>query len=283
MGATVQSLLSQRRARIIGKFVKRLLMLTFAALFCWFLWTVGTRIDFPIALKLLNENNGTIAALATVVLVLITAVYAYGTFKLVSATFNLVNVTSEARANQIRPLFKISTPKIVKVEKIEGRHSYTNFHFELELVNFGPSPAVSARMTGSVPMLDASGTITNYLQTSVTPEFPLMIHQNEMSKCNFSLHVEHADFKVFLREFLELELHYEDIDMNYYHHLESYWLDAMGERWYLNSDYEGLRVLSAKERSFIADTRRSWWYDTGNIIYERTRLPWLNLLRSPNR
>lgn len=282
MGATVRNLLAQRRARFWSRLFKRLFALFFASALCIFLWTIGSKINFSVAAKLLNDNNGAVAALATVVLVVITGGYAYATFKLVSVTFKLVNVTLEIRANEVRPLFKISSPKIVKVQKISS-HNYTEFHFELELVNFGPSPAINAQLEASVPILDATGKILTYLGTSVTPALPLIINQNQISKCNFALYVEYPDFKVFSREFLELELHYEDVDMNYYHHLESYWLDAVGERWFLNSDYEGLRVLSAKERSFIADTRRAWWYGAPSVIFERTRLPWQSLLRSPSR
>jgi hypothetical protein len=277
MGLTARDLLSRRRQRQWIRFAKSIFGTIILVAICAAIWTARDKIDISPTLKLLNENNGTLAAVATVVLVAITAFYTYATFKLVS-------VTAEIRNNQIRPLFKISKLKLVDVEKVVGTKEYTEFKFEFEMVNFAPSPAINARMHGVIPILNSHGKIENQLQTPVAPDLPLVLHQNDIFKGHFSLHVEHPDLKAYAVDFLELELHYEDVDMNYYYHLESYWLDSgFGDKpkfYFLHNDYEGLRILYAKERTFIADTRRRWWFGESHVIFERTRLPWQTLART---
>jgi hypothetical protein len=231
----------------------------------------GKKVEFDIwgVLRTLNENNGLVTAVATVVLVLITAFYTIATFKLVAVTLKL-------RSDQIRPVFNLSA-RITDFEK-EAGSTRARFEFEIELVNFGPSPAIGVRVSPNIPMLDEKGVIYNYVTTDPAPRPPGILHQNIVFVCKFRLYADKYDAKAFATDFLELELLYQDIDMNLYHQQESYWLHAVGiegdenYKLYLSKDYEALHMMRAHDRTAIADTRSIWWtnYKT-SVIFERTR------------
>jgi hypothetical protein len=226
-------------------------------------------IDLWALLRTLNDNNGSVTAIATVVLVTITAFYTVATFRLVSVSLKL-------RSDQIRPLFEISARVTGFERDTENR---VKLDFEVELVNYGPSPAIGLEVKPSIPLLDGKGEIYNYVTTDPKPKPPSVLHQNVVWKGEFSLHIDNYDAKVFANDFLEMELFYQDVDMNLYHHQESHWMHTSGtegdkySRFYLSKDYEALHMMPVAKRTTIADSRRVWWTgDRSMVIFERTWL-----------
>jgi hypothetical protein len=261
--------LSRARWRILRGLIKFVLISALLGTIAVLVLKGQLKVDIDVwaFLRTLNDNNGTVTAIATVVLVTITAFYTVATFRLVSVTLKL-------RSDQIRPIFQISS-RVVGFEKESANRA--SFDFEIELVNFGPSPAIGLAVTPSIAMLDKEGKIYNYLTTDPKPKPPIVLHQNVVWTGKFSLHADNYDEKAFADDFFEVELLYQDVDMNLYHQQDSYWMHTTGTegdeyfRVHLSKDYEVLHMMEAARRTTIADSRRIWWTgDKSMVIFERT-------------
>ena len=269
------------RSRTARKSVRRLVVfiLLLGCLGCLFLWKnsgIGlVSLSFSDVswrvFKNLNENTGTVSAFATIVLVAITGFYTI-------ATFRLVSVTRELHAIQIRPLFSMSAT-VTSFEWAETPPTRGYVQFEVEFVNFGPSPAINTRFSPSIPVLDSTGKMLHFMTTFPKPEPAKILHQNQICACTFNLHADYFNEKTFAKDFLELELIYEDGGSNLYHCCESFWFVDMqksSDRSYkllLSKDYEALHLLKAQDRTSIASSSSAWWHgDKSVTIYERANI-----------
>lgn len=206
----------------------------------------------------LESHDGLITAIATVILVVIT-------WRYVRATYDLVAVSRRSRREQIRPLFHISRIDVTRRE----RGQYSDFSFAFEVVNTGAAAAVASEVLVSIPLVQG-GEVVNWTVTTTEPALSLLLPQNVIEKRTASLIGRDYDEALFGRDFLEIEINYEDIDGNLYHHQTSYRLFVQernaGTKYYAYVTEEILHFLSSSARTGLRDSRNIWWAMGGGEI-----------------
>ncbi len=202
-------------------------------------------INFKPLFSLLNNNSNFIIALLTLLLVIITAFYAW-------VTFRMLFEMRENRISEIRPMIHI------ELDSLEGDTDETtdegelHLNFKFALSNLGRAAAINTTVEISIPVEDGSPDRPgNYVCSKPSKKIPVHIPAGFTDEYNINLYSEKFLLDKYKDDYLEMRLQFEDIDRNLYTSTLNYRLVRFSN--YLDLLNEEIYIMPFAQRKYVSD------------------------------
>ena len=208
---------------------------------------------FFLTIFILNENSGAVTSILTLILVIITAYYAWVTHKILKAD-------EKKRLRSIRPIiianikrFSFETaPDIASTDPCDN----TRASFDFEICNFNSS-ALNISVKFTFPnKYDESVKNYDYVNFSIRSSHPTILEYKECWSGTEEIITYDAKwFSPPLSEiYLVFHITYEDIDQNIYSHKIFFAISYYYHSHYMNKVYEEIHMLAFEKRKMISDS-----------------------------
>lgn len=201
----------------------------------------------------------------TGILVIITGVYAW-------LTWRMVVESVETRRRSTRPTLVIELGEL-KIEKPENKN-YMTLKCTLRVTNYGVGPAILPSGNVSMPYQRPTGKdswLHNAVSTSIN-ELPQMLHPGAGVDSRIEIHPEVYEIpSKRTPEFARVELRFEDSDRNLFQQTQTFNLFRHSHGLYWILMYDALLMIPFQKRSYVADGSLSTGIDSKKAehVYER--------------
>jgi hypothetical protein len=193
---------------------------------------------------LLEGVSDVAQSIINLLMFIVTAFMAWVTYK----TFLTMK---EARVAEVKPilLLDLDSPDISE----GGTESTSERFFSTEIVlrNYSRSPAIDIRIRLSIPrdvdnFIAFDGTISPIL-------YPSLQGNNFEVKHKVEIPIWRYEVEEYKKDFLELEVLYEDMERNLYRIRSFFGIVKFGNKYFLRRSFEELYITNFKSRSYFED------------------------------
>jgi hypothetical protein len=240
-------ILGQRRF----KFIKKLsVILIIILMFLVLKYTYNQELKLSNYNQYLNYFN----SFLTLALLIVTTVYVFYSKK-------IVDLTREKSQTDIIPKIWIF-PENPKIGVSKFAQSETTIEFKIKVHNFGNSPAISSKISFSIPNEDHKIQEVSFCEYSLN-EFPNVLNPGSSTE---NVMVMHAFFPIksikdYKKSFLSIRLVFEDFDRNY-HTINQYY-DLIVD---FDNKYFSWNIL-LDEHYYYPRHKRKSTYDSSSLGY----------------
>jgi len=239
----VRSLIRYQRFQKVIGIVRGIIALAFIVALIAALGRVVLRFS-----TVLNQNSGLLLSILTFILVIVTALYVWITFRMLLSMVR-------ARTKEIRPFLSVDLFK----PEVLADETQLSILVRFKLTNYSAAPAIATHVVLTIPWKKDATTKNEWISSEPAQPIPTIFEPGVSCEGNVKFFVYQYTTEEEKSSFLEVEASYEDIERNMYWHREFYDLvpfktDNRSYTW--KKRYEELKFLAVENRRFVIDRNR---------------------------